>query len=411
MSIPPAPPLPTTLSPSPSTNSLRKHRHKRKRPSDRVLEEALGSSSFDDDSEIVVVPQMVQNVVMDNEENRKRKDNLRDTIDILTYENRLEWIGRNLEMQKERDELKLQEEIEDLRYRLNKKQLLDALDVAKLEVELKQKHQELDNWVRNKPQYAKFPVTLNLDDPEYVDITLSDRIIPLNGVITYATSDYVTERIEYYNNHSQELPIFVVIDYSPGGSVMSGYRILKAIECSPAPVYVICKSFCASMSATILCLAPHSYAYPNAIILHHQIWSRSSGNLTQHRESLVDLQEWWVRLAGPLVKKLNVTLEEWVLKLYENNSDGDWKVFADEAKKMGWIDGIIKTIRETGCRENPDTKKPSLSGLFFWQAPNQTSTAMSSPEKRQKEEPLSTTLPELLPLDHYWLYNPNHYWK
>ena len=48
--------------------------------------------------------------------------------------------------------------------------------------------------------------------------------------------------------------IFIVIDTSPRGSVMAGYRILKAMESSDAPVHVVVKSFAASMAAAITTL-------------------------------------------------------------------------------------------------------------------------------------------------------------
>ena len=128
-----------------------------------------------------------------------------------------------------------------------------------------------------------------------------------------------------------------MIDYSPGGSVMAGYRILKTIDSSPSPIYVVVKSFAASMAATILTLSPHSYVYPNAIILHHQIWSRTVGNLVQHREQVKDLEEWWNRLATPVINRLGIkTLDEWIEMMYKANSDGDWSQFGDEAVKSGW---------------------------------------------------------------------------
>lgn len=388
---------------------IKKYKHKRKRPSDKVLEEVLGDSSYDDEETIVIEKVVKETDKVDKgkkkdktnkeEENRKRKDELRDTIDILTYENRLEWIPKNLEMQRTRDELRLQEEIEDLNIRLRRKELTDKLEVVKLEMDLRQKTDEYNNLVKKEVTYNENPVVKS-EINNSVEIILSDRIIHLNGVISYDTSDYITERIEYYNNKSGELPIFIIIDYSPGGSVISGYRILKAIEGSDAPIYVICKSFCASMAAIILCLAPHSYAYPNAIIMHHQIWSKNGGNLTQQRESLNDLEEWWKRLAEPFVKKLDMTLDEWIDCLYENNSNGDWRVFGDKAHELGWIDGVVDKLRETGYRENPDTKKKQGLSFLFWEAQ----------DKRQKEE-INNSLPQLLPLDYYWLYNPNNYWK
>ena len=76
------------------------------------------------------------------------------------------------------------------------------------------------------------------------------------------------------------------IDRCPGGSVMEGYRIVKAMQASKAPIHVVVKSFAASMAAVITTLAVHSYAYPNAVILHHQMSTGANGNMTQIKEQV-----------------------------------------------------------------------------------------------------------------------------
>src|SRR5260221_10572633 len=115
-------------------------------------------------------------------------------------------------------------------------------------------------------------------------LSISDRRIALNGVITSETANRVTERINYFNNQNKEFPIFIVIDDSPGGSVMAGYKILKTMHSSSAPVYVVVKSYAASMAAAICTLAQRSFAYPNAVILHHPISNGSHGNLAAQRD-------------------------------------------------------------------------------------------------------------------------------
>ena len=117
-------------------------------------------------------------------------------------------------------------------------------------------------------------------------LTISDRKIEMDGPIVTGSADNVCDRIDYFNNQDRTKPIFVVINNSPGGSVMQGYRILKAIETSDAPVHVVVRSFAASMAATIATLAPHSYAYPNAIILHHQMSGGAVGNMTDMEQEL-----------------------------------------------------------------------------------------------------------------------------
>ena len=152
------------------------------------------------------------------------------------------------------------------------------------EIDLRDKKDLVKNRVTEDIKYTKEPFKAGV-------LTISDRRIALNGIITMETADDMIERINYFNNQNNEYPIFMVIDTSPGGSVMAGYKILKAMEGSPAPIYVVVKSFAASMAAGITTLSKKSFAYPNALILHHQILSFSFGNLTEQKESVKDLEE------------------------------------------------------------------------------------------------------------------------
>jgi len=243
-------------------------------------------------------------------------------------------------------------------------------------------------------------------EPDYVmepfkdgRLVISDRRIALNGPIISGTADYVTSRIEYFNNKSETLPIFIVIDDCPGGSVMQGYRIVKAIKASKAPVHVVVKSFAASMAAVITTLAPHSYAYPNAVILHHQMSTMVWGNMTNIKEQLELAKEWYKRLAEPVAQKMGVSQEKMVKLMYEHNSEGNWEEFADNAKKLKWVDNIVDDVRETGVVKEPNGEAPVFKWFF------------NSKEEVDPKGERYVTLPRLDPFDFYYIYNPDHYYR
>lgn len=334
----------------------------------------------------------------------KKSTELKNEIDIKTYTSQLSYIDKELPLKRKRDLLKLEDEVEQLDRNKKQKGLQHQIDLLDLQMKLKERQIQWRGWVDRIPEYLRNPIQkLANGDNELI---LSDRIIELSGPITYLTSEYITERIHYYNNQNERHPIFIVIDYSPGGSVMAGYRILKTIDSSPAPVYVVVKSFAASMAATILTLAPHSYVYPNAIILHHQIWSRTAGNVVQHREQVKDLEEWWHRLATPLIEKIKIkTLDEWIDLMYKANSDGNWSQFGDEAVKSRWADGVVHRIRKTGSIKYPITK-PKLNH-FCSKSHNNNNEAQESNNACASDQ----SLPKLLPMDYYWIYNPNGYYQ
>lgn len=274
-----------------------------------------------------------------------------------------------------------------------------ASELREAEIEALKADTKRQNFADAKPIY--------LDNPLKDDGTLviSDRRITFNGPVLNETANYITERIHFYNNKDKTKPIFIVIGDSPGGSVMAGYRILKAMEGSDAPVHVVVKSFAASMAATIATLAEESYAYPNAIILHHQISSSfffTTMNLTQQKESYEESQKWWIRLAQPIADKMGITTDQLIKQMYEKNSDGNWVEFATEAKKLKWINHIVERVKETSQVINPDSVSKK-SG-------NKEST-INSKESLDKQGRPCMYLPRINPHDVYFLYNPDGYYQ
>ncbi len=264
-------------------------------------------------------------------------------------------------------------------------------DIARIEATDKR-----SKFADSKPVYLQNPLR---DDGILV---ISDRRIPLNGAITTATADFVTNRIQYWNNKDRELPIFIVIDASPGGSVMAGYRILKSMESSDAPVHVVVKSFAASMAAAITTLAQESYAYPNAVILHHQISSTLMGqlNLTQQREFHEESQRWWKRLGTPVAVKMGITPDEFIKQMYTHSSSGDWSEFGEQAAELKWVNHIVTGIDETSFNKDPDTVDKAAGS-------NKTAQA----EQLDSVGKPFVWLPRLNPKDVYFIYNSDGYYR
>ena len=263
-------------------------------------------------------------------------------------------------------------------------------DIARIETTEKR-----SKFADAKPVYLDKPLR---DDGVLV---ISDRRIPLNGMIIPATADFVTSRIDYWNNKDNKLPIFIVIDDCPGGSVMAGYRILKSMEASEAPVHVVVKSFAASMAACITTLAKESYCYPNSLILHHQISSQITFarlNLTQQKEFYQESQRWWERLATPVATKMGVTTDEFIKQMYGKSSTGDWSEFGDKANELKWVNHIVTGIEETSQVRDPDSaEKPKPAVVLN--------------EEVDTDGKLYSYLPRLNPKDVYFLYNPDGYYR
>lgn len=279
--------------------------------------------------------------------------------------------------------------------------LMAEVDLAKAQLTQMEMEIEQARSIKRRARLADGPIQY-LDEPLQKTgiLLISDRSIRLNGVITPWKADYLEDKIRYFNNKDSQKPIFVIITHSPGGSALAGARILKAMESSRAPVYVVVEEFAASMAAIITTLATQSYAYPNAIILHHQPSLQTTGSLRTIREQYEELQAWWQRLGGPVAKKMGITLEKLDKQMHVKSACGDWQEFADNACKLKWVDHIILGIDDSSVREKPDVADYTFVNWFKdWYG------VEIKPE--QATDP-ALYLPQLSNKDFYYIYNPDN---
>jgi ATP-dependent Clp protease protease subunit len=297
------------------------------------------------------------------------------------------------------EKLKMDLAIRDLDFQSRKLRMDTELSehktvALKTDLDLRAKNEDWKKQANREPDYQLDPFKNGV-------LTITDRRIALDGPIVDGVADYVSERIHYFNNKDEKLPIFIVIDRSPGGSVMEGYRIVKAMQASKAPVHVVVKSYAASMAAVITTLAPHSYVYPNAVILHHQILSFAFGNLTEQKEQLEVLKEWYKRLSEPVAKKAGMSLDAFTKEMYKHNSDGNWEEFGDEAVKLKWADNVVHEIRETGIVKQPGEEEKDAKPKM----------AFGMVEETDSHGARFVRLPRLQPFDAYWIDNADSYYR
>ncbi|WP_165941863.1 ATP-dependent Clp protease proteolytic subunit [Cardinium endosymbiont of Culicoides punctatus] len=280
---------------------------------------------------------------------------------------------RLLHMEKER--LVVEMELEQVKF--TKQMKVHHVQIAELEMKanLERSHTQLLQEQRNRLQAEIHALQTAVDREKYTHkkpvylkeplrkadniLVVSDRCIPLNGSIMPWSANHIVDQIQYFNNKDSSSPIFIIIGASPGGSVEAGYHILQAMHASKAPIYVVVKQYAGSMAAIIATLATKSYACPDAEILHHHPsmnYFFDSRNLPVLEEDCKMLKEIWERLGGKIAKKMGISLKEFSKKLYEKSVTGDWREYADGAKKLKWVDYVIHGIEDTGINAlpNPD---------------------------------------------------------
>ena len=226
-------------------------------------------------------------------------------------------------------------------------------------------------------------------------LQISDRRIPFNGVVNDALARSVCDRIAFFNAQNSEAPIFIVIDRSPGGSVMSGYMILQAMETSKAPVYVVVKGYCASMAAIVTTLAKRSFVYPQTLVLHHQASTGVSGNMTQMQEQLKWSKVWCERIFVKVAARIGTDVDDFVAQMYKGTSTGDWKILGDEAGRRKWVTDVVDRMAEdslfNATAVPPIQAEPNPDGF----------NAGKAQDGRVRQQ-----LPPLGPCDLWWMYDP-----
>ena len=222
-------------------------------------------------------------------------------------------------------------------------------------------------------------------------LRISDRRIAFNGPVTQQLADRVCAEIAFHNNADASAPIFLVIDNSPGGSVMAGYQVLRAMETSRAPIHVVVKGSAASMAAVITTLAERSYCFPGTLLMHHQPSFGMQGNLRQLREQYDWSKVWCDRINRQVAAKIGMSLDEFVRRMYAATVTGDWRVTGEEAVRLRWVGTLVERIQEDGVTELAEPARPQPTTLVV----------------RRAAEAAQDVRPPALPGDAWLIYEPN----
>lgn len=167
---------------------------------------------------------------------------------------------------------------------------------------------------------------------------LKDRIIFLGEPIDDAVVNTIIAQLLFLDteNSSEDIKIYI---NSPGGSVTSAMALYDTIQHVKADVSTIVIGQAASAAAVLLAAGTKGkrLALPNGRVMIHQVMGGMEGQQTdveiQAREMLRiknQINEILAKHTGQTVKKI------------EQDTDRDYFMTPDEAKKYGLIDKIIQ---------------------------------------------------------------------
>jgi len=167
---------------------------------------------------------------------------------------------------------------------------------------------------------------------------LKDRIIFLGEPIDDHTANIIIAQFLFLDAEDKTKDIKFYIN-SPGGSVTAGMAIYDTMQYIKSDVSTICLGMAASMASFLLAAGTPGkrLALPNSEIMIHQVMGGTEGQASDIKirtEHILKTKEKMNRLFAEHTGQKITTIEK--------DTDRDHYMDAEEAKKYGIIDKIIK---------------------------------------------------------------------
>jgi len=167
---------------------------------------------------------------------------------------------------------------------------------------------------------------------------LRDGIIFLGGPIDDNIANIVIAQMLFLQSEDPKKDVSLYIN-SPGGSVTATLAILDTINYIKNDVSTVCVGVAASGAAIILSAGKKGkrFALPNSEVMIHQPWGGTEGRASDIEITARHILKMRENLNKILAKNTGKSIEQ-----VEKDADRDFFMSADEAKKYGLIDEILK---------------------------------------------------------------------
>ena len=168
---------------------------------------------------------------------------------------------------------------------------------------------------------------------------LKERIVFVTGPISDAVANTVIAQLLFLESQDPKKDVELYIN-SPGGSVSATLAMYDTMKHIKPDVSTICVGLAASGAAILLAAGAKGkrFALPNSEIMIHQVLGAAEGQATEIEIS--------ARHILRIKEKLNKLLAEetgQTIAAIGRDTDRDFYMDAEEAKKYGIVDKIIKS--------------------------------------------------------------------
>ncbi len=166
---------------------------------------------------------------------------------------------------------------------------------------------------------------------------LKERVIFLNGQVEDHMANLIVAQLLFLESEDPNADISIYIN-SPGGSVTAGMAIYDTMRYIRPNIATICMGQACSMGAFLLSAGTKGkrYALENARVMIHQPLGGFQGQASDieiHAKEILELRE---RLNKILSENTGKSLKE-----ISKDTDRDYFMTAEEAKKYGLVDEVL----------------------------------------------------------------------
>lgn len=167
---------------------------------------------------------------------------------------------------------------------------------------------------------------------------LKERIIFLGGPIDDNVANTIIAQLLFLEKQDQKADVMLYIN-SPGGVVTSALAIFDTMNYIKCDVSTVCVGMAASAASLLLSSGAKGkrLILPNAEVLIHQVMGGAEGQASDIDISARHILKMKERLNKILASNTGQSLDK-----VEKDSDRDYYMTAEEAKKYGIVDKILK---------------------------------------------------------------------
>ena len=171
---------------------------------------------------------------------------------------------------------------------------------------------------------------------------LKDRIIFIGTAIDDVVANLIIAQMLFLQMEDPDKEISIYIN-TPGGSVTSGLAIYDTMQFVKPDVSTYCVGQASSMGALLLSAgtAGKRYALPHARIMIHQPWGGVQGAASDISIQAQEILRLRARIEEILSKHTKQPLDR-----IKKDTDRDYFMSAEEAKKYGIVDEVIARIEK-----------------------------------------------------------------